>query len=233
MDLKNGELHIWKYSLNTEDYISEKNNPLLSKNELTRCNKFLQESDKMRYICNHRFVRNVLSLYLNIAASKISFDLETRGKPYIKNSNLFFNYSYRASYGLLAISKNQAVGVDIEKMKPLQDILTFSEFSFSEKEKQIIFKSENEKKLEPLFTFWTFKEAIIKLLGIGLNADLTKIDLSDFFYSELNPLSYSNNEIFTIKKIIVNQEFKAAFALKGNLLKYQEFDFNEHNTIKI
>ena len=233
MDLKNEELHIWKYSLNTEDYISEKNNPLLSKNEVTRCNQFLQESDKIRYICNHRFVRNVLSLYLNIAASKINFDLEPRGKPFIKNSNLFFNYSYRASHGLLAISKNQAVGVDIEKMKPLQDILTFSEFSFSEQEKEIIFKSENKKNVETLFTFWTFKEAIIKLLGIGLNADLTKIDLSDFFYSELNPLSYSNNEIFTIKKIIVNQEFKAAFALKGNLLKYQEFDFNEHNTIKI
>ena len=114
-------------------------------------------------------------------------------------------------------------------MKPLQDILTFSEFSFSEQEKEIIFKSENKKNVETLFTFWTFKEAIIKLLGIGLNADLTKIDLSDFFYSELNSLSYSNNEMFTIKKIIVNQGFKAAFALKGNLLKYQEFDFNEHN----
>lgn len=112
----------------------------------------------MRYICNHRFVRNVLSLYLNIAASKINFDLEPRGKPYIKNSNLFFNYSYRASYGLLAISKNQAVGVDIEKIKPLQDILTFSEFSFSEKEKEIIFKSENEKTWKPYSLFGPLKK---------------------------------------------------------------------------
>ena len=102
------------------------------------------------------------------------------------------------------------------------------EKSLSEKEKEMIFKSKGEKLQETLFTFWTFKEAIIKALGVGLNADLTQIDLSDFFYSGSNPLAFDNNSIYTIKRIKAPEGCMAALAIKGKAGSCTEFNYGEN-----
>ncbi len=227
MNFKESALHIWRYTLDEEEYHAEKTNPLLSANEQARCNEYINEAEKIRYTCNHRFVRKVLATYLNMAASDITFSQAAMGKPYIKDSSIFFNYSYRTTFGLLAVSNENEIGVDIERMKTLQDTHTFASFSFSEKEKEIIFKSKDENFRETLFTFWTFKEAVIKALGVGLNADLTQIDLSDFYYMNTCPLAYAGNAIYTVKQISAITGYKAAFAIKGNVKNYDEFNFNE------
>jgi 4'-phosphopantetheinyl transferase len=225
VDLKK-ELHIWRYTLNEQDYFNELKDPLLSQEEVNRYECYLNESDKIRYICNHRFVRQVLSKYLNELPSQIKFSYSEKGKPFIKNSDFFFNYSYRSNYCFLAVTKFGEVGVDIEKMKPLQDAPTFISFSFSEKEKKIIYESNTVDFQETLFTFWTYKEAIIKSLGVGLSADLTQIDLSDFYYTKLNPLSYDHYNLYTMEKINAPEGYKAAFAIKGELNRYEEFEYN-------
>ncbi len=225
MDLKAGELHIWRYTHNENDYQAEKTEPLLSKEERERCEEYVQEPEKIRYTCNHRFVRQIMAKYLNLLPAQIKFNKTSMGKPFIENSNLFFNYSYRTTFCLLAISKTNEVGVDIEKMKILQDVPTFASFTFSEKEKEIIFKSNAEKFQDTLFTFWTFKEAAIKALGVGLNANLTQIDLSEFFYSDINPLLFDSNSIYTIKQINALDGYKAAFAVKGKIHIYSEFNY--------
>jgi len=227
MNFKESELHIWRYELDEREYDAEKTNPILSAQEQARCNDYIHEAEKIRYTCNHRFVRRVLATYLNMPASHVTFSYAAMGKPFIKDASLFFNYSYRTTFGLLAISRQQEPGVDIERMKTLQDTPTFASFSFSDKEKEIIFNSADEDFQETLFTFWTFKEAIIKALGVGLNADLTKIDLSDFFYNHVNPLVYDHNEVYTIKQINAIKGYKAAYAIKGHVSNYREFNFNE------
>jgi 4'-phosphopantetheinyl transferase len=227
MNFKESDLHIWRYVLDEEDYHTEKTQPLLSANEQARCNEYINEAEKIRYTCNHRFVRKVLATYLHIPASDISFSHAAMGKPFVKDSSLFFNYSYRTTFGLLAVSKQHEIGVDIERMKVLQDTPTFASFSFSEREKELIFNSSDETFQETLFTFWTFKEAIIKALGVGLNTDLTQIDLADFFYSNTNPLAYDANTIYTIQQINAIAGYKAAFAIKGHVSNYTEFDFNK------
>jgi 4'-phosphopantetheinyl transferase len=236
MNFKESDLHIWRYVLDEEEYHAEKINPILSASEQARCNEYMNEAEKIRYTCNHRFVRRVLATYLNIPASEVMFSQAALGKPFVKGSSLFFNYSYRTTFGLLAVSKHHEIGVDIERMKVLQDPPTFASFSFSEKERAIIFNSAPENFQETLFTFWTFKEAIIKALGVGLNADLTQIDLSDFFYSNTNPLAYDHNAVYTIQQINAIKGYKAAFAIKGSVRNYMEFNFNElfkntHNAI--
>jgi 4'-phosphopantetheinyl transferase len=228
MDIKENEVHIWRYILNEKEYHAEKISPLLSKEEKKRCSEYMNEAEKIRYTCNHRFVRQVLAKYLHVSPSHIEFSHAALGKPFVKNSNLFFNYSYRTTFGMLAISKHSEVGVDIEKMRSLQDLPTFAAFSFSEKEKEMIFKSKGEKLQETLFTFWTFKEAIIKALGVGLNADLTQIDLSDFFYSGSNPLAFDNNSIYTIKRIKAPEGCMAALAIKGKAGSCTEFNYGEN-----
>ena len=225
MNFSEADLHIWRYTVNEKEYDLEKTSPLLSKKEKERCDDYLNEAEKVRYTCNHRFVRQVLAKYLNVQASEIEFSQAAKGKPYLKDPELFFNYSYRSNLAILAISPHNEVGIDIEKMKPLHDLKTFASFSFSENEKKIIFKSHPDQLQETIFTFWTFKEAIIKALGVGLNADLTQIDLSEFYNIETNPLVYANNDIYTIKRLKADEGYKTAIAIKGKLISYKEFNF--------
>ena len=226
MNIKEGDVHIWRYAVDEKEYHAEKSNPLLSDEEKERCNRYVNEAEKIRYTCNHRFVRKVLSKYLSIPASQIKFNLSEMGKPFLKNSNIYFNYSYRTTFGLLAISNNREIGVDIEKMKTLHDLKTFCDFSFSDKEKELIFNSSEENFEETLFTFWTFKEAIIKAIGVGLNTDLTQIDLSPFIKSEFYELTF-NKTAYTIKEIPAKKGYKAAFALVGEVTSFLEFNFTE------
>lgn len=225
MTLEENDIHIWRYTLDEAEYHAEKTAPIMSVEEQLRCDEYLNKAEKIRYTCNHRFVRQVLAKYLNIAPAEVEFSHAVMGKPFLKQGNLFFNYSYRTTFGVLALSKTHEVGVDIENIKLLQDPPTFASFSFSENERELIFNSTPEKFQDTLFTFWTFKEAIIKALGVGLNADLTQIDLAPFFYSEFNSLKFDNDTLYTIKQIKALPGYKVAFAVKGTVNSFMDFDY--------
>lgn len=225
MVIKEGDLHIWRYTLNEAEYEAEKAAPILSAAERQRCSEYINEKEKIRYTCNHRFVRQVLAQYLAVSPAEVNFSQAPMGKPFVKDSGLFFNYSYRTTFGLLAVSNRNEVGVDIERIKVLQDVRTFASFSFSENERDIIFNTPAEQFQDTFFTFWTFKEAIIKALGVGLNADLTQIDLSAFIRSELNPLAFDKGNTYTIKQVNALEGYKAAFAIKGKVQDCLEFNF--------
>jgi 4'-phosphopantetheinyl transferase len=224
-NINKGELHIWRYTVNEQDYAAEKINPILSVEEQEKAARFIQEQHAVKYVCNHRFMRNVLGAYLNIPAAEIKFSHTPLGKPYIENSNLFFNLSRRNKYGLLAIFKDAEVGVDIEYIKELQDVATFSSYSFSEHEKAMIF-SNNKTNPEILFTFWAFKEAFIKATGTGLSVDISKINLADFFDKETNIMP-DDNKLWTLKRLNSEEGYKAAFATIGKVDKLFEFAYEE------
>jgi 4'-phosphopantetheinyl transferase len=223
--INKGELHIWRYTVNEQDYAAEKTNPILSVEERERATRFIQEHHAIKYVCNHRFMRNVLAPYFNMLAAEIKFSHTALGKPYIENSKLFFNLSHRNKYGLLAIFKDAEVGVDIEYIKELQDVATFSSYSFSEQEKAIIF-SNDKTNPEILFTFWAFKEAYIKATGTGLSVDISKINLADFFDKETNVM-HDDHKLWTLKHLNAEEGYKAAFATAGKVDKLIEFTYEE------
>lgn len=88
------------------------------------------------------------------------------GKPYLKNTNVYFNISNCDEYTVIAVSSKE-VGVDIEK-------ITFK--------KRVIDKmcTAEEKKLiktpEDFTIMWVKKESYIKYLGIGLEYGLKNVD---------------------------------------------------------
>ncbi len=221
--IQTGELHIWRYTVNEQDYIAEQTNPILSVEETEKSKRFVREEHTINYVCNHRFVRNVLAVYLNILPSEIKFSITDLGKPFIENSNLFFNVSHSKNQALLAISKDGEVGVDIEYMKDLQDAITFSNYSFSDEEKAMIFKNKEIDK-DVLFTFWTFKEAYIKATGTGLSVDISKINLSDFYGNEVHKF---RNDTWTLKRLQADEGYKAAFAIAKQIDKVAEFRYDE------
>lgn len=91
-----------------------------------------------------------------ITSYKISKSIN--GKPYIDNSNIFYNISHKNKMVGLIIS-NSEVGLDIEYIDT-ENIKREStlKYFFTEKERESITTNED------LLTLWTKKESYIKLM---------------------------------------------------------------------
>lgn len=96
------------------------------------------------------------------------------GKPYIINSEYFFNISHSYDCAACAISLFN-IGLDVEKIRQIdkRKISILCNRTLSDDEKKVL----DENNLAYSFLkIWTIKESYLKLLGIGL-----KYDLKNFF----------------------------------------------------
>ena len=105
-----------------------------------------------------------------ITSYKISKSIN--GKPYIDNSNIFYNISHKNKMVGLIISDSE-VGLDIEYIDT-ENIKRKStlKYFFTEKERESITTNEE------LLTLWTKKESYIKLNG-GMLRDAIGLDINN------------------------------------------------------
>lgn len=94
------------------------------------------------------------------------------GKPYLENSNIFYNISHKNKMVGLIIS-NSEVGLDMEYIdtESIKRQSTLKYF-FTEKERESITNNEE------LLTLWTKKESYIKLNG-GMLRDAIGLDINN------------------------------------------------------
>ncbi len=94
------------------------------------------------------------------------------GKPYLENSNIFYNISHKNKMVGLIISDSE-VGLDIEYVDT-ENIKRKStlKYFFTEKER------ESTTNNEELLTLWTKKESYIKLNG-GMLRDAIGLDINN------------------------------------------------------
>jgi len=102
---------------------------------------------------------------LKVSAEKSGVTLERlvkdeNGAPCPVNGN-YWSISHKPEYVTAVVSKDK-VGIDIEEMKP-RDELLFARVA-SDKEWEL-----KEKSWDTLFRYWTAKEAILKVIGIGIS----------------------------------------------------------------
>jgi 4'-phosphopantetheinyl transferase len=226
LTLPKNELHVWRYTLSQQDYLNELENPVLSEEEKISYSRFVYEKDKRKYICNHIFRRCVLAQYLNVRPADVRYSYTHFGKPFFAGGDIQFSHSYRADAGLLALYKGSEVGIDIEQIKEMQDVATFCDFSFSDAEKKLIFADGSFNKAT-FFLFWTFKEAFIKAIGTGLNADIRQFDLADFMHRDRKEMEFGGRADWIIRKLPTQENFAAAYAVKGVMNKLVEFNYTE------
>lgn len=108
-------------------------------------------------------------------------------KPYLKDSNLYFNISHDKDTIVLAIGDKE-IGVDIEYLTYKEEVV---KHRFNKKEQLIIKNSLNK---EYDFTrIWVMKEAYLKCIGTGLEYGLKKVDAT-----KLNKIDIINKDTYLI-----------------------------------
>ncbi len=168
----------------TEDMEKTRFNELLEfvdAEKKDRIGRFLRYEDAQRALLADLLIRNVLCRKLKVPNSCINFDKNEYGKPFLKNyTGVHFNISHSYAWVVCAVS-DEPVGIDIEKIKPMD--LDIAKRFFSKDEYESLVSKNDYEQLQGFFEFWSLKESYIKAWGKGLSVPLDsftiRIDLQD------------------------------------------------------
>ena len=141
--------------------------------ESEKYNDLHVNSRKHQYLVTRGALRYILTSYeSNISPSDWSFINNKHGRPYIENDmssgELFFNISHTDDIILIAISRIEKLGVDIENVSKKRNISQIAKNYFSSKEIEAFEELPIEEKNDRFFALWTLKEAYVKACGKGL-----------------------------------------------------------------
>jgi 4'-phosphopantetheinyl transferase len=185
MNISAHEIHLWvTHSEAIVDSATlSRYFPLLNEQESIQQKRFHFEKDRHQYLVTRALVRSVLSLYApEIAPEDWTFKKNDYGKPSISNSDLSvpltFNLSHTEKLIVMAVTLDQEVGVDVEYLPRMSNMLSIANSFFSQAEVTQLFDLPPDKQNNRAFDLWTLKEAYIKACGKGLS-----IPLNQFTYS--------------------------------------------------
>ncbi|NWG15751.1 MAG: 4'-phosphopantetheinyl transferase superfamily protein [Chloroflexi bacterium] len=152
---------------------------LLSPDEQARAARFRFAVHRRRFIVARGVLRTLLGRYTNAAPESVRLKYSPAGKPSPDpDHGLRFNLSHSHELALYAIAYEREVGVDLEYMRPLEDIERLAAGTFSARENAVWRQLPDAQKQEGFFNCWTRKEAYIKALGQGLSYPLDQFDVS-------------------------------------------------------
>jgi 4'-phosphopantetheinyl transferase len=151
---------------------------LLDRDEAARAARFRFARDRHRYIASHGILRTLLGGYLDRAAAGLRFDIGRHGKPALSGGELHFNLSHSHHLALFAISRDVALGCDIELHDARFLAENIPERFFSPAEIAEFQALPPADRLAGFFAGWTRKEAYIKARGLGLALPLDSFDVA-------------------------------------------------------
>lgn len=169
-----GEIHLWHENLEEREYLTEDCRDFLSSGERRRAEAFRFVHLQERHIVGKVKLRLILSRYLQVPPAELRFAAGQYGKPAIEwpQTDIDFNVSHSESDLVVAVTRNQAIGVDIEGLRPLDDLPALVKTCLADEERSYWSALPEKDKLSSFYHFWTAKEAWVKAVGCGIGIGL-------------------------------------------------------------
>lgn len=181
LSLEERQVHIWLLDPAniTDPALLDRYHALLTPEEHAKWRRYRFDKDKHQHLVTRALIRDTLSRYeTRVAPSDWQFELNPHGKPAIANAlarPLFFNLSHTQNLAALAVSRSSAVGVDVERIKQVEQVRGLAERCFVEREIQYVFEGDKAALMWRFFKLWTLKEAYLKARGCGLSLSLQSV----------------------------------------------------------
>ncbi len=176
-------VHVWRIALEVSDSLLPRLRGILAEDERRRAERFYFENDRRHFVVARAAMRILLAGYLARHPEEVRFAYGNYGKPRLAEENnandLRFNLSHSHGLALLAISRGREIGVDVERLRDMeQDGEPLAERFFSPREAAVLRSLPPQLRREAFFHCWTRKEAYIKAQGKGLSLPLDQFDVS-------------------------------------------------------
>ncbi len=174
------DVHVWLSDLDQPEAAVRQMALTLSPEEQTHAARFRFARDRRRYIVAHGAMRAVLAGYLNMPPQQVRFVTGEHGKPALApdQGHITFNLSHSEDLALFACACDRELGVDIEYMRPIDDIDLIATHYFAPTERAVLSQIAPAYKLQAFYHCWTRKEAYIKAIGRGLAMPLDRFVVS-------------------------------------------------------
>jgi len=178
------EVHTWSARLDVPPETWARLYATLSQDERDRSARFRFARDRLRFVAARGTLRALLGRYLRTRPGRIRFSYNAFGKPELSpafGSRLRFNLSHSAGLALIAITRDAAIGVDVEYIQPHPDYAEIARGVFSAAELDELDRLPSDVYPLAFLSCWTKKEASLKARGEGLaGLDGTATDAVSF-----------------------------------------------------
>lgn len=167
---------------------------VLSGEEHQRADRFYFQKDRERFVRARAGLKRLLAAYLDFDPKAITFEQGPHGKPRLiaeltrDHPPLAFNLSHAGDNAMACVATQssskglaaneitiQEVGIDIELRRPSQWSEGIARRYFTSAEAKAIEAAEDLQ--QTFFDVWTRKEAVLKLLGSGLQFPLSAFEV--------------------------------------------------------
>ncbi|MEE2769876.1 MAG: 4'-phosphopantetheinyl transferase superfamily protein [Pseudomonadota bacterium] len=128
------------------------------------------------------------------------------GKPYLACQSAFISITHKAQETVVAVS-DQPIGIDIETLNQHVNTLKLAERFFCAAEYEYLLSLDKDACMHAFIHFWTGKEAITKLKGLGVPSSLKRIELDP--YNGFKPM----NDDINIEFQAINDHYLLAIAM--------------------
>jgi 4'-phosphopantetheinyl transferase len=171
-------VHVWEIALDIGGDTLCDSAAVLSAGELGRAARYVFERDRRRFIACRAAVRRILGLYTERDPRELAFEISPYGKPRVCDAGqLQFNVSHSGDLALCAVARTD-IGIDLEYVRPLDDMLQLAERCFSAEEARAIRDTPPPERVPAFYRCWTRKEAYVKACGQGLSIGLSSFSVS-------------------------------------------------------
>ena len=179
--LSPGVVHVWRAQLEDSPLQAARYLPYLSADERARAERFRVPHPQYQFVSTRGILRRLLSQYVGVPAANLRIESKLQGKPTLADPSfvpLQFNVSHTNGMALLAVMVEHAVGIDVEKVdRTLSDHDIAARF-FSPRESAYLASLSPDLRTQEFFTYWTCKEAYLKMRGIGIPGGLAQCEIA-------------------------------------------------------
>jgi 4'-phosphopantetheinyl transferase len=161
----------------------------------------------------------ILGQYLDREPGSIRFVYGAHGKPSLEgaDADVQFNLSHTRGLALVAIAHRRPIGVDVEQVRPFEEVAQLPRRIFSTRELSEFERLPAVDRQVAFFNAWTRKEALVKATGLGftMNVQQVEVTFSPGMVAELLAWPPGPTTNWTLRSVVVPAGYAAALAVAG------------------
>jgi len=171
-------VQVWCSVLRCEPQAIPRFQSTLPTDERERASRFRTEELRHRFIVSRIVLRRILSGSLGVEPDRIQLRTDADGKPCLADScGIEFNLAHTGDLMLVAVTCGIPVGVDVERIRQLNDSQAIARRFFTQREANWLQRVNAAGLNRAFFSLWTRKEAILKATGEGISSGLDSLEL--------------------------------------------------------
>jgi 4'-phosphopantetheinyl transferase len=237
LSLEAGQIHVWRIRLEQDVEILDRFRRTLEPEELDRAGRFRFERLQRHFVASRGFLRHVLARYVAADPKALKFSYNSYGKPSLAGErSLQFNMSHSHEVALVAVTRDAAVGVDVEHIRSDFASHEIATRFFSRLEVETLSSLAKEEQVAAFFRCWARKEAYIKAIGKGLSQPLDGFDVTLAPSDPAALLRRGEEDVMTwsMSDIEVGADYASALAVEGTAshVSYWQFSESDLDTVR-